>query len=372
MQRFIANRIRRFVRWLLGRPLEFIVVVYYSVRSVNSEGLAPQHQRRSTHTVSEPIDVVYTWVNDADPEWRHQKVQYQEKFVSNDGAHPAALHSTRFHDRDELRYSLRSLERYASFVNSVYLVTNGQVPEWLNTTHPKLKLVAHQEIFSDPAALPTFNSHAIESQLHHIDGLAEHYLYLNDDVFFAQAASPQDFFTSDGKAIAYLDEALVSETIVDPVRDSSLEWAAKNNARLLRSLGNTQPLHKLLHVPHSQQKSVLIDLEDRFPAEFGQVAASRFRHSSDFAIATSLQQHYGMLSGKVELRGPHDPNFRACYVNVASPFLRPILKRIRLSARYKAFCINEPVSADIDTSQFDCSVKAFLNSCFPQKSAFEK
>ncbi|MFD0331960.1 hypothetical protein ACFQZC_36840 [Streptacidiphilus monticola] len=89
-----------------------------------------------------------------------------------------------------MRYSLRSIHQYAPWVRRIHLVTAGQRPVWLNTDHPDIRVVDHREIFSDPDALPTFNSHAIESQLHHIDGLAEHFLYLNDDVLFGRLVSP--------------------------------------------------------------------------------------------------------------------------------------------------------------------------------------
>ena len=38
--------------------------------------------------------------------------------------------------------------------------------------------------------LPTHNSHAVESQLHHIPGIAEHFLYSNDDMFFGRPLQP--------------------------------------------------------------------------------------------------------------------------------------------------------------------------------------
>ena len=81
------------------------------------------------------------------------------------------ISAMRFTDNEELRYSLRSLEKYAGWVRHVYLVTNGQIPYWLNMDCPKLTLVTHQEIFKNTSALPTFSSPAIESNLHHIPGM---------------------------------------------------------------------------------------------------------------------------------------------------------------------------------------------------------
>ena len=79
-------------------------------------------------------------------------------------------------------------------------MTDGQVTEWLDRDADGLTVVDHTEIFGPGDALPTFNSHAIESRLHHIDGLAEHYLYLNDDVFFGRRVTPDQFFSPSGQS----------------------------------------------------------------------------------------------------------------------------------------------------------------------------
>lgn len=39
----------------------------------------------------------------------------------------------------ELRFSLRSIEMYAPWVRNIYIVTNGQIPYWLDLSHPRLK-----------------------------------------------------------------------------------------------------------------------------------------------------------------------------------------------------------------------------------------
>src|SRR5581483_830920 len=142
--------------------------------------------------VREPVDVVYAWVDGADPAWQARKAEHEPTA----GAHHAtATHHSRYMAREELRYSLRSLAMFGSWVRRIHLVTDGQVPPWLDTSHPKINLVDHREIFRDPSVLPVFNSHAIESQLHHIPGLADQYLYFNDDMFFGRPVEPELFFT---------------------------------------------------------------------------------------------------------------------------------------------------------------------------------
>lgn len=75
-----------------------------------------------------------------------------------------------FTQLQELRYSLRSLERYAPWVRHVYLVTNGQIPYWLDLENPRLTVVTHDQIFLNLSHLPTFSSPAIESHIHRLVG----------------------------------------------------------------------------------------------------------------------------------------------------------------------------------------------------------
>ncbi|XP_041367858.1 N-acetylglucosamine-1-phosphotransferase subunits alpha/beta-like isoform X2 [Gigantopelta aegis] len=103
--------------------------------------------------------------------------------------------SSRFEDNEELRYSLRSIEKFAPWVRHIYIVTNGQIPYWLDLENPRVSIVTHQEIFSNTSHLPTFSSPAIEAHLHKIAGLSDKFIYLNDDVMFGKEVWPDDFFS---------------------------------------------------------------------------------------------------------------------------------------------------------------------------------
>lgn len=48
----------------------------------------------------------------------------------------------------------------------MYIVTNGQIPYWLNLDYEKVSVITHDEIFKEKIGLPTFSSPAIESNLH--------------------------------------------------------------------------------------------------------------------------------------------------------------------------------------------------------------
>ena len=155
--------------------------------------------RTMLEDVTFDIDIVCTWVNGADPAWRERMLRTQERESSVE-LHPEASAPNRFASRDELRYLLRSVQSYAPWVRHVWLVTDQQRPGWLAEDTPGLTVVDHTEIVDDPSVLPLFNSNAIISRLHHIPGLAEHYLYLNDDMFFGHDVAPDAFFHPSGVA----------------------------------------------------------------------------------------------------------------------------------------------------------------------------
>ena len=116
-------------------------------------------------------------------------------FISSSNDRNTDLTSNRFADNSELKYSLRSIDAFAPWVRKIFIVTNGQIPSWLNLDHPRIELVAHEEIFANKSHLPTFSSPAIESNIHRIPGLSKKFIYMNDDVFFGKEVWPDDFYT---------------------------------------------------------------------------------------------------------------------------------------------------------------------------------
>ncbi|XP_066212662.1 N-acetylglucosamine-1-phosphotransferase subunits alpha/beta isoform X2 [Saccopteryx leptura] len=112
--------------------------------------------------------------------------------------------ASRFEDNEELRYSLRSIERHAPWVRNIFIVTNGQIPSWLNLDNPRVTIVTHQDVFRNLSHLPTFSSPAIESHIHRIEGLSQKFIYLNDDVMFGKDVWPDDFYSHSKGQKVYL------------------------------------------------------------------------------------------------------------------------------------------------------------------------
>ena len=150
-------------------------------------GILLFHKNSVDKYSNEPIDVVYTWVDEYDPE--------RELYVPTD--------YFRYNNNDELQYSIRSLFKYCrEWLGTIYIVVkDGQVPKFIDFSNPQIVLVNHSEIMP-LEALPTFNSFAIELCIHKIKNLRNTYVYLNDDLFFNEKFNPT---TNNGKIKVFIN-----------------------------------------------------------------------------------------------------------------------------------------------------------------------
>ncbi|MBD5434841.1 MAG: capsule biosynthesis protein CapG [Treponema sp.] len=133
------------------------------------------------------IDFVVPWVDGNDPAW----IEDFNKYSSSDRT--IDNRTCNYRDFDLLKYWFRGVEKFASWVNKVYFVTNGQKPSWLNLNNEKLVFVMHSD-YMPKNCLPTFSSEAIEIALNKLPGLAEHFVYFNDDFYLTDYIQPSFFF----------------------------------------------------------------------------------------------------------------------------------------------------------------------------------
>jgi hypothetical protein len=312
-----------------------------------------------------PIDVVYTWVDDQDPAWRERRAAA----LAARGAtalNREAANLSRFISRDELRYSLRSLAAYAPWVRHIWLVTAGQVPCWLDTDHPRITVVDHREIFDARGRLPTFNSHAIESQLHHIDGLSEHFLYVNDDVFFGRPVLPAQFFHSNGIAHYFMSKAHVDPGPVG-MDDPPVLAAGKNNRRIIQEAFGRTLTQKMKHVPHPLRRSVLGEIEERFGSEVTETAGHSFRDPRDISVPSALHHYYGYLTGR-SIPG----EIRYTYTDLADRETPYRLRRMLSERGADVFCLNDTDSDEAVRMRQRRVLKWFLEAYFPSPGPYEK
>lgn len=315
--------------------------------------------KSSPLTPEPPIDVVYLWVDGSDPAWRRRMLH--AKGITDVDSHSS--HDSRFRDRGELKHSIRSLLTNAPWVGHIFLVTDDQIPQWLDTSSPRLTVVDHREIFSDAARLPTFNSHAIGSRLHHIDGLAERYLLMNDDVFFNRPAAPELFFTGNGSVVLPLARTTVS--LASDSQMSPVDSARRNSMRLIeREYGRT-PTRLFRHTPVPQLRSLMAELEQRFPDVFAHLEKSQFR-SHDDHVVNSWLHHYVALMTNRGVVGRYDYG----YFNLARDGAWNGLRALRPSSSTVTFCINDV--GDGDGGDHSADLESWLAGYFPEPSAVER
>lgn len=136
--------------------------------------------------MADAMDFVVTWVDGSDRAWREEKARYSGEGVIDSS-------EERYRDWGLFRYWFRGVEKFAPWVRKVHLVTWGHLPEWLDLDHPKLHIVRHED-YIPREFLPTFNSNVLEIYLHKIEGLADRFVYFNDDMHLVGHVRPEDFF----------------------------------------------------------------------------------------------------------------------------------------------------------------------------------
>lgn len=138
-----------------------------------------------------PIDLVIPWVDGNDKKWQQEKNKYLD-------ADYADKSDSKYSSWDNLQYLFRGVNKFLPWINHLFFITNGQKPEWLDITHPKLRWITHQD-YMPASYLPTFSAIPIELNLHRIKDLSEHFIYGNDDIFFLKPQNYLDYFDLEGR-----------------------------------------------------------------------------------------------------------------------------------------------------------------------------
>lgn len=196
--------------------------------------------------MAQDIDIVVTWVNMDDPEWKREFNLYAGNPENEDNG----ISDARFRDYGFLKYWFRGIEKFAPWIRKIHFVTSGQRPDWLNTENPRLHLVDHKD-FIPEEFLPTYNSVVIERYMHLIPDLTEKFIYFNDDFYMIRPIDEKRFF----------QDGLPSDIAVFQYNPSWSQWykTLKNNIRLINR--------------HFDKKKVMKEFEDKwFSPEYGSKA----------------------------------------------------------------------------------------------------
>ncbi|XP_065162088.1 N-acetylglucosamine-1-phosphotransferase subunits alpha/beta-like isoform X2 [Atheta coriaria] len=110
------------------------------------------------------------------------------------------------------------------WIRHVYIVTNGQVPSWLNLEAGHVTIITHEQIFANRSHLPTFSSPAIETNLHRIPGISKRFLYMNDDLLIGAPVEFSTFYTPTDGQLFYWHSKMPNCALLCP-------WSKVGNGR---------------------------------------------------------------------------------------------------------------------------------------------
>ena len=152
--------------------------------------------------IDEPdvVDFYLSWVNGSDPNWlqRMKETAYKTQTRFNKD-----YFKSRYQDNFELKWNLRSIEKYAPWVHKIHFVTDDQYPNWMNLSHPKLHFVNHEYMFYP--GFHSYNSHAIQFLLYRIPGISRRVVVIDDDYLFLNNVTPNYFFDELNRTIFHAD-----------------------------------------------------------------------------------------------------------------------------------------------------------------------
>ncbi|WP_417242298.1 stealth conserved region 3 domain-containing protein [Celeribacter sp.] len=310
-----------------------------------------------------PVDVVYTWVNHEDPDWQvlyaaAKGTPAPDATLAHEGEGEEADASSlaRFTSRNELLYSIRSVEQYIPWVRRIYVLTNCAPPAWLEPDDHVI-WVRHDEIMA-PRHLPTFSSHGIESYLHKIPDLAENFIYLNDDMFVNEYLPRSFFFADNDMPNANLEDYGVVNGHPDEASPDYLN-AARNGATLLQETFGVYPTRLHKHTPYALKRSMLDTLEATFPDAFEATRSAPFRSITDISVTSFLFHHFCYLSGRGTQVG-----YRAKILKNTATNIKGEFNRMVEGSGCRAFCINDGIDSHLDDA-WNAEVPRYLARRFP-------
>ena len=300
------------------------------------------------------IDLVYTWVDGSDKKWLEKK----NKYSKNDKLNKNEQENIRYTNIDELKYSLRSVYKYANWFNNIYIVVDDdQKPEWLNLGNSKVKLIKHSEIFSDKNDLPTFNSHSIESNLHNIPNLSKYFIYMNDDIFFGNYVNKTDYISS---YLHYFsnnnDICMYNVNNIPESKVNGYYGAWNKTQKLMKNKLNINPSCQW-HQGVILNKNTFKSVSNIFKDEFKKTSSSRFRSPEDI-VPIGMCYQYGLKNNEYIKK----TTLSNIFININDN-----LKQIDNIKKIKpcVFCLNN------NNNKKNHTIINFLNEYYPDKSPYE-
>ena len=247
-----------------------------------------------------PVDVVYTWVDGKDPLWLAERACFLKKENINynkRGLIPEPVGASLMSfSETELYYSIQSVKKYMSWVRKIYVVTPGHKPKE-SEKFQDIIFINQEDIIPKTVRTPIFNSNGIELCIHKIDGLAEHFIYFNDDFFVNRPIIIENFFYNNRTSLFHEKFGGFLRLTPDFVMSSYLHRGVTTQQRqytnnLLNQRFGISKRFLLQHSPVFIIKKHYQKMLDNFSWEAKQTLSHRFRHPKDLVTPHFLYPYY--------------------------------------------------------------------------------
>ncbi|MDR0506201.1 MAG: hypothetical protein LBH32_05225 [Dysgonamonadaceae bacterium] len=327
------------------------------------------------------MDFVILWVDDKDSRWRAEYEKYSLLEIGDKSA-------CRFRDWENLRYWFRGVEKFANWVDKIFFITANQIPEWMNTNHPKLRLVNHEE-YIPKEMLPTFNSNTIELFMHKLPDLSEQFVLFNDDFFIIDKISPKRFFIKGlpvdicamnaygggWLSICNMCNLEIVNRNFDKrhvLRKNFSKWfSLRNGVHLIRTLllmgwprftGFYDP-----HLPQPFLKSILKEVWDKESEAIIASIPPHFRQKAN--ISQYLYRYWQLLTGNVKCRNVDSCSALFTIENLADvDAAEKVIKKQKKSI----IVVNDAIEVDSEFEYARERINKAFESILPEKCSFEK
>lgn len=297
----------------------------------------------------EPIDIVYTYVNGGDEDYQKLYMKYANK--------PSHKNPERYRDiYSMIKYSIRSVEMFAPWIRNIYIVTiRPQIPDWLDTSNPRIKVIHHDEIF-DEEYLPTFNYNVIESYVHRIPGLSDRFIYSCDDQMFANKIDRNDFFADSGKIKIF--GTFFGENLKYRIYEEKYDYF---------------PIGLVEHTPFGVNKEAWEDMSSGVSEKMHKTRSNKFREGEDLCML-KLYRAYMLSTRREECETVKiwDSMRNTAFHKITNDYAKQVKRLDAIKSRKpKILCLNDDQRDDPNVKVIDL-VKEFLESYYSKPSQFEK
>lgn len=327
--------------------------------------------------MNDKIDFVVLWVDGNDPEWIKDKNKWNPDYSTS------AVN--RYRDWDNLQYWFRAVEKFTPWVNKIHFVTWGHLPKFLNTSHPKLNIVNHND-FIPKDFLPVFNCNPLELNLHRIPGLAEHFVYLNDDMFILRPLAPEFFFKNGIPCDrAILNSLIPNGEMLFQLRANNLDvinkhfskkTALKKNLGKFFSLKYGKFLYRTLallpwgqftgfyddHLPIAHTKTLIEEVWNAEGKALAETTAHKFRCRAD--LTNWLFRYWRFAKGEFV---PCCSRGRFMEIGEASMVE---IEKVIIKQMEPMVCLNDS-DPNMDFESLKERLKGIFARILPEKSSFE-